>query len=160
MIKIKRILFPTDFSDFSKHALKYAKAFAREFEAKLYVLHVMEYSIDPSLFYMKYFPMELPLTDYYKKADDETKKELEALVSDEERKAYKIETVVVQGSPFQEIIQFAESAQIDLITIATHGRTGISHTFFGSTAEKVVRKAPCPVLSIRHPEHDFVNGNS
>jgi len=66
------------------------------------------------------------------------------------------ESIIRRGVPFVEILTAAGELKVDLITIATHGRTGLQQVLFGSTAEKVVRKAPCPVLSIRHPEHDFV----
>jgi nucleotide-binding universal stress UspA family protein len=77
-------------------------------------------------------------------------------VTEETRKEVEVETAISQGTPFLEILKFAKDKEIDLIVIATHGRTGLRHVLFGSVAEKVVRKSPCPVLSIRHPEHEFV----
>jgi nucleotide-binding universal stress UspA family protein len=64
--------------------------------------------------------------------------------------------VIRQGPPFLEIVRYAKETAIDLIVIGTHGRTGLAHVFMGSVAEKVVRKSPCPVLSVRHPEHEFI----
>ena len=64
--------------------------------------------------------------------------------------------VVRQGPPFLEIVRYAQEANIDLIVLGTHGRGGLAHMLLGSVAEKVVRKAPCPVLTVRHPEHEFV----
>ena len=67
-----------------------------------------------------------------------------------------VETKIATGSPFVEIITFAKDQNVDLIVVGTHGRTGLAHVMIGSVAEKVVRKAPCPVLTVKHPEHEFV----
>ena len=64
---------------------------------------------------------------------------------------------VGEGTPFEEIVRFAREKDIDLIVMGTHGHTGLAHLFLGSVAEKVVRRAPCPVLTVRHPEHEFVH---
>lgn len=64
---------------------------------------------------------------------------------------------VAEGTPFEEIVRFARDKDIDLIVMGTHGHTGLAHLFLGSVAEKVVRRAPCPVLTVRHPEHEFVH---
>jgi nucleotide-binding universal stress UspA family protein len=64
---------------------------------------------------------------------------------------------VREGTPFYEIIRFAREGDVDLIVMGTHGHTGLTHVLLGSVTEKVVRKAPCPVLTVRHPEHEFVH---
>ena len=68
-----------------------------------------------------------------------------------------MQTEVGVRAPFTEIIRFAKDKDIDLIVMGTHGHTGLAHVLLGSVAEKVVRKAPCPVLTVRHPEHEFVH---
>jgi len=153
MIKIDTILFPTDFSDFSKHAMLYAASFAREYGAKVYVLHVIEEIAQASYYDMLQVPLPPNLlTDMEQNARQQVADLLEA----KEFEGIETEGLIRRGVPFLEIIGVAAETGVDLITIATHGRVGLKHALFGSTAEKVVRKAPCPVLSVRHPEHEFV----
>jgi len=89
-----------------------------------------------------------------RKAED--RKQLDGFIPPELKKGITVETIHRVGVPFVEIIKAAREKEVDLIVIATHGKSGLSHILFGSVAEKVVRKAPCPVLSIRHPEHEFI----
>lgn len=152
MIKIEKILFPTDFSACAKHALKYALSFAAERGAKLYVLHVIPKLDVP----IGLGAVTFPVSKIYNDMEREAKKNIHHLIPKRFLEKIKVENIIVRGIPFLEIIKAARKYDIDLITIATHGRTGISHAFLGSTAEKVVRKAPCPVLCVKHPEHEFV----
>ena len=152
-IQIKSILMPTDFSEYSRYAMEYAISFAGQYKAKLYVLHVLVsphalvgYEAAPFVSYERLF------ADMKRSADEA----MVRFVTDEMRKEVEVETAITQGAPFLEILKFAKEKETDLIVIATHGRTGLKHALFGSVAEKVVRKSPCPVLSIRHPEHEFV----
>jgi nucleotide-binding universal stress UspA family protein len=149
MIAIKRILFPTDFSSFAEHALGYAIAMAQEFDAVLYMLYVEEI--------LPYVPGD----PERKFPDPETvaqraQEAMTSAVGSEAASKTDIKRFVARGIPADEIVEFAKSNEIDLIVMATHGRTGLKHALLGSTTEKVVRKAPCPVLSIHHPEHEFV----
>jgi nucleotide-binding universal stress UspA family protein len=139
---IKRILFPTDFSENSEYAFHYALAFARRFDAKLYVLHVV------------FFPPQMPDYDIGRVMDTLVKnaeKSLANLI----RRAGDPEVIfhpeVRIGPEYQEIIKFADAEQIDLIVMGTHGRTGLAHAFVGSIAERVVRHASCPVLTVKPP---------
>ena len=151
MIKIERILFPTDFSTCSKHALKYALDFAIEREAKLYVLHVIpKLNIPVGTGGLTY-----PVSKIYDDMESKAKKDIHHLIPRRFLEKIKVEDIIMRGIPFVEIIKAAKKYDLDLITIATHGRSGISHALLGSTAEKVVRKAPCPVLCVKHPEHEF-----
>lgn len=152
MIKIERILFPTDFSACSKHALKYALDFATERGAKLYILYVIPRLNVP----IGSGGLTFPVSKLYDDMEREAKKNIHHLIPRRFIEKIKVENVIVRGTPFQEIMKAARKYDIDLITIATHGRTGISHALLGSTAEKVVRTAPCPVLCVKYPEREFV----
>jgi len=150
MISLKKILCPIDHSDCSKEALKYAVSFAMKDEAKLYLLHVIDIrSFDESLDTMT---RQMP--------DDETMKQLKTklfeCVPEEIRNDMQVEALVVQGIPFAEIISIAKKNKVDMIVMGTHGRTGLAHIMIGSVSEKVVRKAHCPVLTVRQSGHEFV----
>lgn len=147
MSEIKKILVPIDFSNYSKNALKYAVNFAKKFDAKIYLVYVVEPVIYPSDFSMG--QVTFPVTEV--DLNDRAKEELDTLAKTEIGDDNKVETVVKTGKPFVEINETASELDIDLIIIATHGHTGMEHLLFGSTAEKVVRKAPCPVLTLREP---------
>ncbi len=150
MINLKKILCPIDHSDCSKEALKYAVSFAMKDEAKLYLLHVIDIrTFDESLDTM-----------VEKEIDDETIKQLETTlfecVPEEIRNDMQVEALVVRGIPFAEIISIAKKNKVDMIVMGTHGRTGLAHIMIGSVSEKVVRKAHCPVLTVRQSDHKFV----
>ena len=156
MINIKNILVPTDFSDFSRYALNYAVAFAQAFGAKITLIHVTpERELDSIRQVSTYFEPG-QLENLLKERESEDRKQLEEFILAELKKGITVETIHKVGIPFLDIIKTAKQRGVDLIVIATHGRSGLSHMLFGSVAEKVVRQAPCPVLSIRHPEHEFV----
>jgi nucleotide-binding universal stress UspA family protein len=145
--EVKKILVPIDFSDYSKSALKYAINFAKKFNAELYLIYVVEPIIYPPDFSMG--QIAIPTLDLG--MDKRAFEELNKLAEKEIPKELIANTIVKTGKPFIEIIESAEEENIDLIIIATHGHTGMEHILFGSTAEKVVRKAPCPVLTLREP---------
>ena len=149
MIDIKNILCPVDHSDCSKEALKYAVSFAIKDNSKLYLLHVIDIcAYDESINAMT---PQIP--------DDETLAQLKTKLLDcipeEMRDDMNVEALVVQGIPFVEIISTAKRNDVDMIVLGSHGRTGISHMMMGSVSEKVVRKAPCPVLTVRKSDHKF-----
>ncbi len=150
MISLEKILCPIDHSDGSKEALKYAVSFAMKNEAKLYLLHVIDIrSFDESIDTMA---AQIP--------NDETIKQLKTklleCIPEEIRSDMQIEALVVQGIPFAEIISIAKTNKVDMIVMGTHGRTGLAHIMIGSVSEKVVRKAHCPVLTVRQSGHKFV----
>ncbi|MCX7876738.1 MAG: universal stress protein [Melioribacteraceae bacterium] len=151
---IKKILVPIDFSDYSKNALKYAADFAKNFSAKLFLIYVVEPMIYPADFSMGQIAIPSTDIDIHNRAEEELKK-----LADEIDKDLQVETIIKTGKPFVEINETARENDIDLIIIATHGHTGVEHLLFGSTAEKVVRKAPCPVLTLREPIKGFVYKN-
>ena len=152
MIKIEKILFPTDFSEHSKHAFSYALSFAKEYGAALHMLHVVEDIQYLANAYMFDVPMMPSFADMEQNRLKEMQEFIDREVADS---SVTIEKIIRHGRPFIEILQVAREENIDLIVIATHGRGGLEHALFGSVAEKVVRKAPCPVLSIRMPGHEF-----
>ena len=138
--RLKRILVPVDFSDCSKKALQYATPLARQFNAELTLLHVVE----PYRAFSPEIPLcEVPTAEAARIAFD-------GLVIEIPFKA-----VVREGEPHTQIVAAAEELATDLIVLSTHGRTGIAHVLIGSTAEKVVRNAGCPVLIVRERGHEF-----
>ena len=153
-ITFSKILHPTDFSELSLHALGYARALAESFDAHLHCLHVIDEAyqywsaVGPEM-----APVTPPVEDLTSLADGQMQR-----FSDDHLIGLKYPAVtkVVFGKPFAEIVRYARETSIDLIVLATHGRGGLTHVLLGSTAEKVVRKAPCPVLTIRDPKHEFV----
>jgi len=148
---IKKILVPIDFSDYSKSALKYAVSFAKLFNSEMVLIYVVEPVIYPPDFSMGQIAIPSVNTEWDKTAIEQ----LEKLSKSEIPGNIKVKTLVKTGKPFVEIIETAANENIDLIIIATHGHSGVEHILFGSTAEKVVRKAPCPVLTLREPIKGF-----
>lgn len=151
-IELHRILVPIDFSEHSKKALQYAIPFAEQFEASIDLLYVVEPTIYPADF--SFGQVGFPaVEDELRQRGSE---ELEALIQKEIGTRVKARSTVRTGKAFHEIDQHAREESIDLIIIATHGHSGVEHVLFGSTAEKVVRYAPCPVLVVRMAEKEFV----
>ncbi|HVM96691.1 MAG TPA: universal stress protein [Candidatus Acidoferrales bacterium] len=144
---IKRILIPVDFSDDSLNALAYARDFALASAAELVVLHVIEpvYYASPTDLYATSPNLAL-LLDEQRKAG---KAELERIAADLQKKHHRVRTLLKTGSPAQVIVDTAKSIKADLVVVSTHGRTGFAHIVMGSVAEKVVRGAGCPVLTVR-----------
>ncbi|MFH1071226.1 MAG: universal stress protein [Candidatus Glassbacteria bacterium] len=150
--RIRKILFPTDFSDYSKKALPYALSFAERYGSELHVLHVFEQRIHPA-FYIVDKSTPFDLDDGLR---DRALDALDEFVYEDLRDRTKFECAVTSGKPFVEIINYTKAHEIDLVVIATHGLTGLQYMVIGSTTERVVRKCPCPVLSIKDPEHEFI----
>lgn len=155
MEKIKKILVPIDFSNYSKNALRYAVDFAKHFDAKILLIYVVEPMIYPADFSMGQVSIPSMDIDMNERARDE----LNNLAKSDITKGADVETIIKSGKPFVEINETATEKDIDLIIISTHGHTGVEHMLFGSTAEKVVRKAPCPVLTLREPIKGFKFGD-
>jgi len=152
MIDLKIIMAATDFSKYSRHAFLYAESMAKEYKAKLVIIHVVEDKLPTFVSEYSGVPLEAIVESQEKKAWGE----LRAFAKSEVEASINVELMVRRGTPYVEIIKVAREKQVDLIVIATHGRNMLSHTLFGSTAERVVRKAPCPVLSVKSPEHEFI----
>jgi nucleotide-binding universal stress UspA family protein len=137
-MEIRHILAPTDFSDPSLQAIAYAFELAQTFRAKISLLHVIElpvYSLE------MYPPLE--------ELAEDARRVLARLLPEAEGAHVDVTHLVEIGLAYQKILETAAAEKVDLIVIATHGRTGLSHLVLGSVAERVVRLAPCPVLTMR-----------
>ena len=144
-LPIRRILVPIDFSEHSKHALRYSVTFARKFDAELLMMYVVEPTVYPADFSFG----QVSMPNFEHELRDRGEKGLNELLETNVHDAVRARTRVRTGKPFLEIISVATEEKVDLIIIATHGHTGVEHILFGGTAEKVVRKAPCEVLVVR-----------
>lgn len=150
--RLKSILVPVDFSSFSSKALEYAVAFSQQFGAGLVLLHVVEPMVYPEN-YMTIPSVTDDINGSLLKAAEEK------LAAQRKRIDVAVDRVKVEtrlGRPYVEITEAADELGADLIILGTHGHTGLKHVLLGSTAERVVRHAPCPVLTVRDPEHDFI----
>ncbi len=144
-LRLKKILVPLDFSDHSLKALLYARSFAKEFGAALFLLHVTEPVPYPSD--VGFSPVMSTELEGALQKDAEAK--LKEIVSTHLEAGTRVEMLFRTGRSFQEIADAADEVQADLIIVTTHGYTGIKHVLLGSTAERVVRHARCPVLVVR-----------
>ena len=149
MMAIRKILVPTDFSDCSESALRYGRAMAAALGASLHLLHVVQ---DPYTQPWAAEAFPAPLGDLLVQWEEQARKRMLETLPEAEQAHVTIATQI--GSPFFEIVRYAQEQEIDLIVIGTHGRGPIGHMLLGSVAEKVVRKAPCPVLTVRHPQRE------
>jgi len=154
MIQLKRILVPTDFSEHSERAAKYALELARRFQAEeVHCLHVSDIPAD--LLATSAYYMTGPSEQFIEQVRQEGRKNLEQFIA-KNLAGVPVKSAFLEGRAFVEIVRYARDNQIDLMVIATHGRTGVKHALFGSVAEKVIRKAPCPVLVVKRDEREFV----
>jgi universal stress protein A len=153
MFALKTILVPTDFSDASQAALAYAKSLAAPFGASIHLVHVME-DLLAHAWAAEVYVASMP--NLREEIEKEARERLSALLAAEEGRQFAVVTALLAGNPFLEIIRYAKAQNVDLIVIGTHGRGAIAHMLLGSVAEKVVRKSPCPVLTVREVQHDFV----
>jgi len=154
MIKPKRILVATDFGEAAEVALNYGREFARTFGTSLEVLHVCDDALTRG------FGAEGVVIDYgglQRDIEAGARAQLDALLSAEDRTALNAKPVLrTSNAPALAIVEYAKESGADLILIGTHGRGAMAHLLMGSVAERVVRLAPCPVLTVRHPEREFV----
>ncbi|MGD9855347.1 MAG: universal stress protein [Planctomycetaceae bacterium] len=153
MIKLKRILAATDFSECSEHALRYACEFAEAFGADLHLIYVNE---PPAAAYSEFGIGLVGVQGIEEDIQRGAEAKLNTLPGLQWQDKLAISRAVLFGTPFIEVVRYAREHEIDLIVLGTHGRGAIAHMLMGSTAEKVVRKAPCPVLTVRPEAHEFV----
>lgn len=149
ILNIKQIMVPLDLSHRANKALKYAIRVAQQFEAEILLVHVVTE--------MGYEGLVIPSTLQHLQNDllKQVHEELEKMVKLEDQ--FRIKIKVLFGEPAHEISKIAGEEETDLILVSTEGRTGLSHVLVGSTAEKIVRHAPCPVLVVREKEHEFID---
>jgi nucleotide-binding universal stress UspA family protein len=154
MMAIKKVLVPTDFGEASDSALAYGRELARRFGATLYVLHVAENLYLQALGAETYAAIAPKLQEQLER---DAKAELDDLIGDGSLNDPPTKSAVITASSTAyAIVDYAKTNDIDLIVMGTHGRGPLAHVVMGSVAERVVRAAPCPVLTVRHPEHEFV----
>lgn len=154
MIQLKQILVATDFGDASEVAFSYGRELARSFGGTLHVVHVVD-------LLAARIPMAqghgYDINSLQAQLDSAAREALARLVSDEDREKLRAkEEVIAALNPADAIVSYADEHRIDIIIIGTQGRSGLSRLMVGSVAERVVRFSPCPVLTVRHPEHDFI----
>src|ERR1041385_2459086 len=157
MFPFRNILFPTDFTPHARAALKYAAAFAREGAGRVVLFSVQEGSVPANL-------LTLPERVFDEQADKRWLRRLRSdvkdILADHLLDRLEVDPVIIEGEPAPEIARAVRDFQIDLVTIVTHGRKGLSRALWGSTAEEIIAEAPCPVLTIRPPQRDFVEHRS
>ena len=161
-MKLTRIMAATDFSKYSGFAMEWAAYLAQCMKADLLLLHVVseeegkvveEVIGEGSVIQIPRGIRQNVMEERQKRLNDQ----YEMVVSREIKAALKMEQALRIGVPFLEIVRAAKEREVDLIVLGTHGRTGLSHALIGSVAEKVVHHAHCPVLSIKHPQYQFVS---
>jgi universal stress protein A len=150
MLALKKILVPSDFSPASDNAFKYALHFGQHFGAQLHVIHVLEPVLSPQF-------AGLPEAPAFSEEELATaERNLRGWADSAGAAGVAAKLVLRNGLPAHEIVEAAKDLDVDLVIIATHGHTGWKHFCIGSTAERVVRAAPCPVLVVREKEHEFI----
>jgi nucleotide-binding universal stress UspA family protein len=153
MIALKNILVATDFGEAADAALTYGRELARTFGSTLHVLHVAD-DVFVRLGGDAYVAV---LPDLQKELEQTARQQLDQLLIDNDKKPIPVtKAVVTSSAAAAAIVQYAKELDVNLIVIGTHGRGAVAHLLMGSVAERVVRTAPCPVLTVRHPEHEFV----
>jgi nucleotide-binding universal stress UspA family protein len=151
LLSIKKILVPVDFSSLSKKAFQYALRLAQQFKTEIALIHVLEPAVPPTF---DGLPIEAPPPA---EGSPSAEKSLRALISAARHAGVpKVKSLFRRGIASHEIVEAAKDLDVDLVVMATHGYTGWKHFCIGSTAERVVRAAPCPVLVVREKEHEFI----
>ena len=152
MYPFRNILFPTDFTPHARAALKYAAAFARSGGGRVVLFSVQSAKVPANL---------LTVPEHIFEEEEnrwllQLRAEVKDLLADHLFDGLEVEPVIVEGEPAAEIARAVREYDIDLVTVVTHGRKGLTRALWGSTAEEIIAEAPCPVLTIRPPQHDFV----
>jgi nucleotide-binding universal stress UspA family protein len=161
-MKLTRILAPTDFSKYSGFAMEWAAYMAQCMKADLLLLHVLTEEEGKIIEEVigEGAVVQIPRGIRQNVVEERQKRmidQYEMVVSREIKASLKVEQMIRIGVPFLEIVRVAKERDVDLIVLGTHGRTGLSHALIGSVAEKVVHHAHCPVLSIKHPQYQFIS---
>jgi len=147
-LHLQQILVPTDFSEPSEKALRYAGKLAEQFGSAVTLLHVLQPVVYPADFGYPSVPLDV---------DEGVRDRIQKRLADiAQQLSFQGQPLIRVGQPYQEIGRAAAEINADLIIVATHGHTGLKHVLLGSTAERVARHAPCPVLIVRERERDFI----
>lgn len=152
MYPFRNVLFPTDFTPHARAALKYAAAFAREGAGRIVLFSVQGGSVPANL-------LTLPDRAFEESENKwlaDLRRQVKEILADHLLDGLEVEPLIVEGDPAPEIANAARELNIDLVTIVTHGRKGLARALWGSTADEIIAEAPCPVLTIRPPQRDFV----
>ncbi|MCA1603630.1 MAG: universal stress protein, partial [Acidobacteria bacterium] len=152
MFPFRNILFPTDFTPHARAALKYAAAFARSGGGRVVLFSVQSAQVPLNLLTLPERVVEEQENSWLL----QLRTEVRDLLADPLFAGLEVEPVIVAGEPAPEIARAVREYEIDLVTVVTHGRKGLTRALWGSTAEEIIAEAPCPVLTIRPPQHDFV----
>lgn len=147
MKDFKTILFANDFAETSEEVFDYALTMAKKYDAKLLIVHVINEPVDLRGFYVPHISFE----NLEKEIAEGAEKMMEKFCRTKIKDFANYETFILSGIPYEEIMKKADETQTSLIIMGTHGRRGLDHMLFGSTAERVVRGAGCPVLTVRLP---------
>jgi nucleotide-binding universal stress UspA family protein len=154
---ITNILVPVDFSPHAEHAFTYATTLAERFGAKLALLYVVDDSFVTGGWSSEIYVSNVP--ELMENLIADADRRLATLKASAAALGLTAETAVIRGRPAPAIVEHAKNGGFDLIVMGTHGRTGVSHVVMGSVAERVLRKAPCPVLTVRGTEAVEVSAN-
>lgn len=157
-LRISKILYPTDFSDISLVALKYARELAATFDAHVHCVHVIDEAYQ---YWTAMGPEAAPLVPAVEDLASMAEGQMERFADQYLiGMKYTPVTKVLHGRPYKEIVHYAKEMLVDLVVLATHGRGGLANVLLGSTADKVVHNAPCPVLTVRVKEEDIAPKDS
>lgn len=152
MSPFRNILFPTDFTPHARAALKYAAAFARQGAGRVVLFSVQGGSVPANLLTVPERSFEEPDVNWLRQLRNDVKD----MLADPLLAGLEVEPVIIEGEPALEIARAAREYEIDLVTVVTHGRKGLARALWGSTAEEIIAESPCPVLTLRPPQRDFV----
>lgn len=155
MIEIKNILYPTDFSEYADHARAYVVEMAKAFHSRVLLMHTIQ---APSHYEVAYnYELAINVEEIGERRQKAADAKIAEIADKIRAEGVEVETLITLGSAFVDIVSTARTRNTDLIILSTHGWGLVKHVLMGSTAERVVRKAPCPVLTVRKAEHEFVH---
>ena len=150
-VNLKKILVPLDFSAHSRKALNYAVKLAAQFGSQVTVVNIVA-----PVIYAEGMVLPAAMENLDRVSEEHARGELDKIAEEVRGHNVSCDTDVLLGHPSDEIVNFAKQQETDLLLITTHGRTGLQHFLLGSTAERILRHAPCPVMVVRDQEHEFV----
>jgi len=152
MCPFRNILFPTDFTQHARAALKYSAAFARQGGGRIVLFSVQSGSVPANLLTVPERAFDEPHENWLR----QLRSDVSDVLTDPLLAGLEVEPVIIEGEPALEIAHAAHEFDIDLVTVVTHGRKGLARALWGSTAEEIIAESPCPVLTLRPPQRDFV----